>query len=56
MSNDRQYFAQRAAEEAELADAAVDPSAAEAHRLLQRQYLEKASVGDRAEPVRDTIG
>jgi hypothetical protein len=44
---DRIYFAQRAAEEQERAAAASDPTAAEAHRKLQRVYLERASVGDR---------
>jgi hypothetical protein len=46
-SDDRIYFAQRAAEEQELAAAAADGDAAEAHRKLQRVYLERASVGDR---------
>ena len=46
-ANDRIYFAQRAAEEQELAIAASDPDVAEAHRKLQRAYLERASVGDR---------
>ena len=45
-SDDRAYFAQRAAEEQELADAAAG-DAAKAHRKLQRAYLERASVGDR---------
>jgi hypothetical protein len=49
--NDRAYFAQRAAEELELALAAGDGAAAEAHRKLQRAYLERASVGDRAIPL-----
>ena len=52
---DKGYFARRAAEEAELADAASDPDAVAAHRRLQRAYAERASVGDRpdqaAEPV-----
>jgi hypothetical protein len=48
-SHDRIYFAQRAAEEQELALAAEDPEVAEAHRKLQRAYLERASVGDRPE-------
>jgi hypothetical protein len=49
---DKSYFANRAAEEAELALSAEDPDAAEAHRRLQRSYIERASVGDRAiEPV-----
>lgn len=53
---DRAYFAQRAAEELELALAATDADAAQAHRKLQRAYLERASVGDRAVPLRDEIG
>ena len=47
MDNDRIYFAQRAAEEQELAIASEDPEVREAHVKLQRAYLEKASVGDR---------
>ena len=46
-SQDRIYFARRAAEEQELALNAADPDAAQAHRKLQRSYLERASVGDR---------
>ena len=46
-TEDRIYFARRAAEEQELALKAADPGAAEAHRKLQRSYLERASVGDR---------
>ena len=46
-SRDRIYFAQRAAEEQELASNAADPEVAEAHRKMQRAYLERASVGDR---------
>jgi hypothetical protein len=50
--HDRVYFAQRAAEEQELAEASSNPEQAEAHRKLQRAYLERASVGDRpSEPV-----
>lgn len=45
--HDRIYFARRAAEEAELAEKAGDPSAASAHRRLQRSYIERASVGER---------
>jgi hypothetical protein len=52
---DKGYFARRAAEEAELADAATDPDAEAAHRRLQRAYIERASVGERpgapAQPV-----
>lgn len=44
---DRVYFARRAAEEQELALKAVDSSAAEAHRKMQRAYLERASIGER---------
>ena len=44
---DRIYYAQRAAEEQERALAASGTDAAEAHRKLQRAYLERASVGDR---------
>jgi hypothetical protein len=54
--NDRIYFARRAAEEEELATAASDPEVAEAHRKMQRAYLERASVGARPEPVSDPIG
>ena len=45
--HDRIYFARRAAEEQELAQAASNPDVAEAHRKLQRAYLERASIGDR---------
>ena len=46
-TQDRIYFAQRAAEEQELASAAGDPGVADVHRKLQRAYLERASVGER---------
>jgi hypothetical protein len=46
-AHDRIYFAQRAAEEQERAIAASDPNVADAHRKLQRVYLERASVGER---------
>ncbi|HET9812430.1 MAG TPA: hypothetical protein VFP57_02075 [Sphingomicrobium sp.] len=46
-TQDRIYFAKRAAEEEALALQASDPDAAEAHRQLQRAYLERASVGER---------
>jgi hypothetical protein len=55
-SKDRAYFAQRAAEEFERAEAATDEEAAAAHRELQRAYLEKASVGARDVPQADEIG
>ena len=53
---DRIYFARRAAEEEKLADEATDPQAAEAHRRLQRAYVERASIGDRPEQTVDTVG
>jgi hypothetical protein len=52
---DRIYFAQRAAEEQQRAVNSADPGVAEAHRKLQRAYLERASVGDRPD-LRETIG
>ena len=48
-SEDRIYFARRAAEEEELALNAAQPDVARAHRKMQRAYLERASVGDRPE-------
>jgi hypothetical protein len=48
-TQDRIYFARRAAEEQEMALRANQPEVAEAHRKLQRAYLERASVGDRPE-------
>jgi hypothetical protein len=53
---DRVYFAQRAAEELELALSAADDDAAEAHRRLQRVYTERASVGARVTEVPEEIG
>ena len=48
MSNeDRIYFARRAAEEQDRAKTSEDPNVAEAHRKMQRAYLERASTGDR---------
>ena len=44
---DRIYFARRAAEEQDLAVSAAEPNVAEAHRKMQRAYLERASTGDR---------
>ena len=55
-TEDKSYFARRAAEEAELAAEAQDPAAAAAHRLLQRGYTERASVGDRDAKENDPIG
>jgi hypothetical protein len=54
--HDRLYFAQRAAEEQELALAASDEDAAAAHRKLQRAYLERASVGERPGSSPEIIG
>lgn len=51
----RIYFARRAAEEQARAEEARDPVAADAHRRLQRAYVERASVGDRY-PERAIIG
>jgi hypothetical protein len=53
---DRIYFARRAAEEQQLATDSADPGVAEAHRKLQRVYLERASVGDRPETRHETVG
>ena len=53
---DRIYFATRAAEEQELAVAASEPEVAEAHRKMQRAYLERASVGERPAIPPETIG
>ena len=50
-TKDRIYFAQRAAEEQELAKGATNSEQAEAHRKLQRAYLERASVGERPGPL-----
>lgn len=47
-SQDRIYFARRAAEEQERAASASDPQVAEAHRRMQRAYLERACMGDRS--------
>lgn len=55
-TGDRAYYAQRAAEELELAIAASDEDAAAAHRRLQRAYLERASVGSRDSEVPEEIG
>ncbi|HET7576917.1 MAG TPA: hypothetical protein VFK19_10205 [Sphingomicrobium sp.] len=55
-TQDRVYFARRAAEEQELSAAAHDPDAAEAHRKLQRAYLEQASVGDRPSSAPTPVG
>ena len=56
VAGDRAYFAQRAAEELELALTATDGDAAEAHRKLQRVYTERASVGARVTEIPDRIG
>jgi hypothetical protein len=54
--HDRFYFARRAAEEAERAIASADPEAAAAHRKLQRAYVEKALIGDRAIETAEVVG
>ena len=53
---DRAYYAQRAAEELELALAATDSEAAEVHRQMQRAYLERASIGDRPMMLTEVVG
>ena len=53
---DRMYFANRAAEEEKLANDAIDPQAAEAHRKMQRAYVERASVGERPHSDSEVIG
>jgi hypothetical protein len=53
---DRIYFARRAAEEEKLAAEAADPQAAEAHRKMQRAYLERASTGERPQVPHEVIG
>jgi len=55
-TQDRIYFAQRAAEEQELASAAADASVAETHRKLQRAYLERACVGQRPSNSSEVVG
>lgn len=54
--SDRAYYAQRAAEELQLAEDAADEEASSAHRKLQRAYLERASVGNRPSDAPDEIG
>ena len=56
VAGDRAYFAQRAAEELELAMSATDREAADAHRRLQRVYTERASVGARITDVPEEVG
>ena len=53
---DRVYYAQRAAEELDRAIAASDSDAADAHRRLQRAYLERASIGDRPMTQSEIVG
>ena len=55
-TGDRAYFAQRAAEELALALSASAREAAEAHRRLQRVYIERASIGSRIREVPDQVG
>ena len=56
VTGDRAYFAQRAAEELELAMTAKDHEAAEAHRRLQRVYTERAFIGSRITEVAEQVG
>ena len=56
VAGDRAYFAQRAAEEQELAVAASDGEAAAAHRRLQRAYLERACIGARETELPEQLG
>ena len=56
VTGDRAYFAQRAAEELELALSARDHEAAEAHRRLQRVYTERASIGSRITELPEEVG
>ena len=51
---DRVYFALRAEEEEQLASEASSQPAAEAHRKLQRAYIERASTGERSSPDLET--
>ena len=53
---DKGYYARRAAEEAELAERAADAEARTAHLRLQRAYVERASVGDRARVYDEILG
>jgi type IV secretory pathway VirB9-like protein len=53
---DKSYYARRAAEEAELAQQAADPTAQAVHRRLQRAYIERASVGDRTHEPSEQVG
>lgn len=55
-TEDRIYFARRAAEEQELAAGALDPGVAETHRRMQRAYLERASVGERPLSASTPVG
>ena len=55
-TGDRAYFAQRAAEELELALSASDHEAADAHRRLQRVYTEDRTLDETlAAQDRDTV-
>ena len=57
MSNqNRIYFARRAAEEQDRASASEDPNVAQAHRKMQRAYLERASTGDRPSGQSEAVG
>jgi len=54
--HDRIYYASRAGEEEQRALAASDPKAVEAHRKLQRIFVERACIGDRPRDVSSTVG
>jgi hypothetical protein len=57
MANEnRIYFARRAAEEQDRAAASQDPNVAQAHRKMQRAYLERASTGDRPLDQPEQVG
>ena len=53
---DRIYFARRAAEEQELAQTAGTPEVADAHKRMQRAYLERACTGERPQAVERLVG
>jgi hypothetical protein len=55
-TQDRIYFARRAAEEQEAALAARDPEVAQTHVRMQRAYLERASTGSRPASADAEVG
>ena len=46
--SDRHYFARRAMQEMQRAQASDNPLVIEAHMAMQRAYVERAAVGDRS--------